>query len=577
MEYSRKTCASFVCPSKRMVCGIVMVACVWLHSFQLARARVADTIRDSKPPVETPLLKSLMGCRVSGVSPTWADFSIDLDADEAVPTIAWLSDPALGMPLKIGEGLYALFTSDGKSGVNLWHLDVKHQKITHKVHVDAGVDGTVGFQGWHWHQVGEQNLREILSVSISENSKFVGEKKFVRFDGKSLTTTIDLLTTKVDQKPELAKSLPTKERCLEKLSSQLLAAKTRRDEPGIEAAKAGVAEELAHAGSEFDYERGRFHLSRATVDNLRRIVTDLSLESDRIAEIRRVRDENVGRLPTCPALRDLSWQLQLAEAVASEDLDMLDKLSQGLKAVDLAADRASSLRNLAGYQRVHFIAAGVKGREGDRLEDYHQFVISAPKSLAARDAAILRIHEIAFRNACEIATVEAFDEFVTSFPSATQVADALDHAYDLEKERISDEARTGADVEGIANRLYVRWREDERSGRFLLANRSFRLLSEHPEVMKTSRAVDAQDTRDNLDFRKQMIGLQREHNETLSKVARIQRNQLAVMGEQLTAQQAMASQLGTIGGQLQYINENVRGLGYEQTRTRQAVEDLIGR
>ncbi len=576
MKASLKTRVGLVVASGSAVIRIALVAAgACLGGAPLTHAGVADSIRSSKPPVETDLLKRLMGCRISGVSPTWTDFSVDLDADSAVPSHEWLSNPKFGTPVKIEDGRYALLTSDGKSAIDLWHLDVKNQGITHKAHVDAGARGAGSFHACYWHRIGDELLCEFLSVHIDNYKTYVGEKSYEKYDGTSCVTTIDLKAATVNQKHASAVKLPSKERCLGNLSKHLLADKTRLKEPDAEMAKAEVARELAKDGVEFDYFRGRFCLSSTTVDSLRTMAAGLSLSAEGVAEINRMRDEKVGRLPTCPALRDLLWQLELAKAVAAEDTDCLEKLMRGWKAEGFSPERAAALSSLAGYQRVNAIAVGVKGGGGDRLADYHAFAIACPKSLAARDAAILRIHEIAFRDACEAATVAAFDDFVTSFPAAMQVPDALCHAYELEEERVTQEAMKGVDMEKCANSLYTQWRKNEREGKLLLADRSFRLLSEHPKLTETSRAVDAQDARDNLDFRKQILGLQRAQNDTLRTVAQVQQQQLAVMGEQLTAQQSVASQLGSIGGRLQYMSDEVRGIRYEQTRTRQAVEDLV--
>ncbi|MEZ5950017.1 MAG: hypothetical protein R3C12_12545 [Planctomycetaceae bacterium] len=99
-----------------------------------------------------------------------------------------------------------------------------------------------------------------------------------------------------------------------------------------------------------------------------------------------------------------------------------------------------------------------------------------------------------------------------------------------------------------------------------MAERLWKILTEETDFNRTQAASRTQDARDRDDYRAQMLKIQKERNEILTRIEHIQREQLAVAREQLqVAYEANAiardgnAILGRINGNLNSIKGIVSG------------------
>jgi hypothetical protein len=531
------------------------------------RPTVADQIRKNKPALASPLLQRLRDCRIKVISPTWADYSFDIDSEGTVPTHNWAGMPAYDTPVQLDPNTIAVVLSTGGQRFSVWHIDVPAGKIIFKVEVDGAVKTTSAgpFESVSWHRINNEFVAEFVSLAIEDSTAFVGPERAPRkkYDGESLITRVNLSTGSVETVRDTAKKNSTEDRCRENLTKKQLHKKTSVQLPPPASVTENIDKALASRGLLFDFKRGRFLLTPAAINGLKQAAGAVAVGgADSLAAIKNTQ-QMVRDLPTCAGTRDLAWQLALADAVATENVAVLDEMCADRRNPNGASDeRRSQMRNLAAFQRLHFVAA-----KGDRVDEYEAFARRCDNGIAARDSAILRTHELRFLDACEQATVAAFDDFVAWVPFAIQSDDATRHAYDLKEESIRLAIADNVPPEEIARDLYNDWRTAVRTGHTHKAKRSFNLLTEQPAMRKTHTSIQAQDTKDNEEFRALMLAHAEKNGSLLSNVIGIQQQQLTVMSGQLLEQSETNARLNSMGSQLQHIE-------YSGQRAASGIESL---
>lgn len=556
-------------------CGVFLIV---LGAFGLSRTATlaadepgttpeANRIRASAPPLESPLFVSIRDNQLRTLSPTWSELSADVDAPGSVAEKEWTGKVGYETPIFLDGLTVAIFEARMESEPALWQLDLDDFTVRCLANLDKPQAGDREFDELVWHEVNGDVLAEFVRIRV-------GRRRATSFEGESVLIEVNLRTGQVQEKKDSAREQRSKENLRKLLLDKRRPAATQITPQPADESLRKLTEVLASKGVAFDQRRARFTISEGQLRQLAQGVERLTLTdndaADKVSELSRV----VQGLPTAPALRDLDWQLRLASAVIRDDTHELDQLAAGAGIQhDVAAERRTALRNLAAYQRLRLVA-----KQGDAIQEYDAFTRQCDDAIAAKDAAILRMHEIGFHAACQMATVDAFDEFARWAPKSLQFDKATEYAEALERERIDSAVAKSRDPDGererIGTGLYVDWRKSAREGHLVKAQRCFGLLGEHPELQRTKAAADAQDTRDEEDFRKTVIRQNDEHTGVLRKVASVQQRQLDVMGQQLaeqkatnvqlnqirvlesaqlTEQQNMNSQLDSVNGQLSYI------------------------
>jgi hypothetical protein len=545
-----------------LLCRLLLIAACGAEAILCAAAPqqpvVADRIRQNKPPLDSPLVQRLRECRIKGVSPTWAGYSFDVDSTGAVPSHDWAGVPGCGTPVQLDENTIAIVQPTQGQKFSVWHIDVPAATIAFKVNVDGAVnaDAVGQFESVSWHCINNDIVGEFISLHITKSTAFVGPDRAPRdkFDGESLMTRLNLRTGSVEAVRDAVKKSSSHARCKENLIDNQFDRKTLAELLPPESVTEDMSRKLAVRGQVFDFKRGRFAVTPSAIGELKQAAEAVNVDGrGALPTIERVHTLLRG-LPSCAGTRDLSWQLSLAEAVATENSAALDAMIADQRNPDAANDdRRSQMRNLAAFQRLHLIAT-----KGDRIDEYDSFARRCDSGIAARDSAILRTHELRFLDACNQATVAAFDDFVTWAPHAIQAKDAIKHAYDLQEEEVRLAIASKEDPEGIARDLYNDWRTAVRQGHRIKAERSFTLLTDEPTMKKTHTSIQAQDTKDEDAFRTQMLVHAQRNDELLSASIGVQQQQLTVMTGQLLEQSETNAQLGRMGSQLQYIEYSGR-------------------
>ena len=217
----------------------------------------------------------------------------------------------------------------------------------------------------------------------------------------------------------------------------------------------------------------------------------------------------VSAKPECPAKNSLLPVLDLCLACSRQDTTELASFLQ-------RSDLRTGLRETASLEQLHLIA-----QDNDTLDAYVSF-LAENADLPAGGFAVLRLHELAYYSACQSATIDAFDTFVDYFPDAVQAEQARTIAYDLEVERAvweaddSNNRREG--LEQIAKRMFVQARQAAREGRYLKAERLFRILVSHPEFSTTDGAIEATNSKDRRDFEAKLLSRLDRINDSLGKI-----------------------------------------------------------
>lgn len=544
--------------------------------------RVADEIRKSIPTLDSDLVKSLRESRMQRISSTWSDSGFEVDKAGSIPERRWSGNAGYGTPLFLSERTVAIIEERRGVEFALWHLDPTTAAIQFITAVNEGQGGKAAnkYDDVTLHRVGDDVLAEFARIYV--------EPRGAKFDGESLIGEINLRTGKLSGSTDRIRQLASEDTLRSRLLKKRRSQDTALDFLTPAEARAKLDAVLNEHGLTFNYRSGRFSLAADTVDSLSRVTSGITLSADGVVEDVRSLRERVQHFATCPALRELDWHLSLCAAVLRNDRPALTDLMATRSLGDgIGDERLAALRNIAAYQLLCLIA-----KDSDEAAEYQRFIGQCDETIAARDAAILRLHEIGFRAACSKATVKAFDEFVQWAPGAIQTPKAIRYADELESERISLELSTASDrdttLSQIANRLYVDWRTAVRVQHSTKAERCFRLLTDHPDLRATAMAVQAQDTQDEQEFRNLVVRQNREHTQVLRHVAAVQEQQLAIMGEHLYEQRATNSALGQVLdeqrattlllGKVDSQLENVQGglsyLNESSSRTASGVEAI---
>jgi hypothetical protein len=499
----------------------------------------AKRIRAAAPALQSPLFVSIRDNRLPGISPTWESFSVDIDAPQSVAGTEWSGVAGYGTPVFLDDETVAILSKRPQNEPALWKIGLSDCSIQCLVALDQPPDGQREYDEFSLHRVNGQIVAELVRMRV-------GRRRSTSFEGEASILEIDLRTGRVDVKKAQARERPSKQNLQEKLLAGRRTADTLLELPPQEETRGKMEKVLAKKGIAFDDTRARFQVSANMIAGLSRDVGRLRLAGNGAADALGALQDKLQELPTAPALRDLGWQVRLAAAVIADDVRELDQLLDGAGIKDdVPRERAVALRNLAAYQRLRLVL-----ENGDSLADYQAFVANCDSTVAARDAAILRMHEIGFHAACQMATVNAFDEFIRWAPDSLQFEKALEYADSLERERIASELANAVDARGrreeLAAEQYTIWLASLRANHIEKAKRCFGLLSEHPDLKRTQAAMRAQDTQDLREFRAIVIRQNEEQTEVLKTVATVQRHQLDVMGRQLAEQKVTNSQLREI-------------------------------
>lgn len=532
---------------------VVVMIFAGTHAVLSAAAAPQPIAADHKPAMDSPLVERLRGCKIKGISPSWATLPCVVDKDGAVPKHTWSGETAYGTPVQLDDNTIAVVQKERGQKFAVWHLDMATETVVFKVDVDAAVSPAAKgpFDSVSWHRINNDLVGEFISFDIKPWTTFVGQDRSPKtmYDGQALITLVNLRTGDIRRVREGNKRTGTKERCQENLTKQRLGDNSRVELAPPDSVTKHMQQVLAAKKQVFDFRQGRFLLTLEVIDELANAAQAVVIDGPDSLQAIRKTQQIIRNLPTCAAVRDLSWQCSLAEAVVTENVDSLEAMVADRRNPKGASDdRRSQMRNLAAYQWLHLIASN-----GDQLSEYEAFARSCDDGIAARDAAILRIHELRFISACNEATVAAFDDFVAWAPHAIQAKDAIRHAYDLQQGQIQISLASNEDPEAIARNLYNDWRNAVRQGSAIKAQRSFTLLTEEPAMKKTQTSVQAQDTKDEDGFRAIMLAHARKNDELLSSVIAIQQQQLSMMNAQLLEQSEMNVRLGRLGSQLQHI------------------------
>lgn len=508
----------------------------------------AQRIRAAAPDLESPLFVSIRDNRLRNISPTWEGFSPIADAPEATPNKNWTGVAGFGTPVFIDDQKVAILADRPGSEPALWHLGLADYSIRCLTDIEKPRDGDREYDECVWHRVDGDLVAELIRMRV-------GRRRATSFEGESWIIEINLRTGQVTEATHKARERPTKENLQEKLLENRRSAETRIEIPPADESRQKLIALLGEKGVAFDERQTRLQINAKMIGQLSRDIGRLMLTDDDVSNTIAMLQATLNELPTSPATRDLAWQLRLAAAVVADDVNELEQLASGVGLrSDVPAERAIALRNLAAYQQLRLVSD-----QGDVIPNYQEFVRGCDGTIAARDAAILRMHEIGFHAACQMATVDAFDEFIRWAPNSLQFDDAVKYAESLESERIAIAIATADDAdsmrEKLAKGLYVDWRQSVRVGETTKAERCFRLLGTHPELTSTMAAVQAQDTKDEEAFRKTIIRQNEAHTSVLRQVATAQQIQLGLMSQQLEEQRTANRRLGNINSQL----DNVQG------------------
>ena len=477
-------------------------------------SELAKQIRANAPDRNSPLFRKLTEFELNNVPANWANEASLIRAGGFATRYGY------GSPLLIDPNTLALFVTDGGFHYDLWHLDLNTGNFRKAAAFNQGrKDGH--YTSVTYHRQGKSTLAqfEYLDVNPRRDLKPI-------FQGRSAYGWLDLHTGKMRTDGVEFKTNQSRDFLMEKLTAPKLSGRSTLSMTGGSAAVTTANRKLAESGQYFDDSKGVIELQPDLRRSWRDSFAVVRLEeSNATSALRRLQSE-VATAPNCPLTASLRPTLQFAHAAAAED-------PGGLRAY-LDANPNHYLQFHGAMELLHLLA-----KESDDPEEYLKFQEQDPGT-PARDLAILRIHELAFTRACEVASIEVFDDYQSAFPGAQQAQTAAEFAYDLELERARFEIEHAPDpeekLEQVANGFYVTWRDNLRRGQMPTAERMWKILTEEPDFNRTEAATKAQNQKDTDIYREKMLAIQRERNAILTRIEGIQREQLEVSRQQLQAQ-----------------------------------------
>jgi hypothetical protein len=148
-------------------------------------------------------------------------------------------------------------------------------------------------------------------------------------------------------------------------------------------------------------------------------------------------------------------------------------------------------------------------RASNTPSDYLTFLADFPDVVESIEA-LLKIQEIAWKSAVSVNDPLVFDQFVITFIGAKQIVDAIDMAFEVEKQRIEKELHIEKELnsvkslellENIARRLFNEARVAEKQQNRLVAARKYRLLNLE-KFKETKVFIKLLDTEERLAYQK---------------------------------------------------------------------------
>ena len=331
--------------------------------------------------------------------------------------------------------------------------------------------------------------------------------------------------------------------------SKRRSAETAFTPPSRAESLAKIDEQLATLLLKFDATTGTIHVSPVAISRLATDASTIDLQSPFARDAVRALADKANQLPASAASRELIACVQLAEAALSNDTNRL--------VVYLQRQDKATLQSLAAYQCLHLIAL-----QDDSIAGYKKYW-NADRVTPARDASLLRIHELGFYAACKIATIEAMDAFVAWAPNALQAPEARKLAVQLEEERVAfaiEHARDkDAAAEKVARELAAAWRLNRKKKLVTAAERCYELLTTHPDLKATQVALDTSDKKELDDFHEETLLFQRQNMSAIASTEKAHAEQIDIMRNQLSAMEEANPILNYIGGQVAELREDVGG------------------
>lgn len=507
------------------------------HKQEAFESAVARKIRAAAPSPNTLLLTKLRDYRVEKVPLSWTSRST------FVRDSAYENALAHGSPLLIDEHTLALITDLGGQNFQLWHLNLRNGEIRMiKEIADQDPNGKYDYVGCH--RINGKLIMQFIAVTT-------GMFKIVpRFRGYAAYGVLNLETGEIQGKKIEATSDQKLEVLITKLMNDKLSESSTANLPHGTEAVASANERLAQQGLHFDANRASISLLPDLRQRWERELRDLSL-SDSKAPAKLIElEEQVGSAAQCPLTSDLKNNLQFAQAIAGENAPEIRSFIQ--------SNGQHALVHPASMTLVHLIA-----KDNDTVQAYLKFQ-QEDAGTAARDLAIMRIHELSFTAVCRKATTDGFDDFLMSFPGSLQAKDAFRYAYDLELERARFEIEHADDKdkqrEEVANRFGKAWRECVNTGEMSQAERLWKILRDEDDFNHTKAAANAQKAKEQDSYRKKMIALEKERNRILLLLEDIQKRQLAIADQPLLATyEAQAKGRGQVA-KLDRVPSKIRAL-----------------
>lgn len=481
-------------------------------------SQVAKKIRANLPPSDTQLLSKLRNFRIEGVPLEWTRES------PVIHNAAYSGKLTHGSPFLIDDYTLAMITDLGGFNFQLWHLNLKNGEVRLIKEVNDQ-NRNARYDSADCHRINGQLQMQFVTTSAGQ---FNGVPKF---RGTTIYGELNLANGHINGHRVDA----TSDNSLDVLRGKLLRDKypesTRVSLTSGNSAVNTAQSRLSNMGMTVNVQNGTVSLTPAKSSSWETTARSITL-SDSAAPGKLVElERSVESSPKCSLSNELKTTLQFAKAVSREDLGSVRSF--------MSSHGSHRLYFPAAMTQVHLIA-----KESDKIQDYMKFQQEENVGTAARDFAILRIHELAFLHLCKQATVEGFDDFMQMFPGALQFKQAFQNAYELELERARFEIEHASDPEKrreeVATRLYVKWRDALRSNKMAEAERTWKILKEEDDFNRTKAAADAQNAKDLDAYRKKMLAIQEERNRILNRIADIQQQQLEVARQQAAALEQIA-------------------------------------
>lgn len=476
------------------------------------QSTLAPKLRASTPPEQTILSEKLKSYRLEGLPTNWESGST-LFRSNVLPTGYSFGSPFL---IQNGAGLGFIIAESGLN-FSYYQMDLKTgntRKVSSHQYKLPGKYNSVTF-----HPRGNGHLLELICHDIAV------VERAPKFRGLAHYVQLDLENGRVHEFDISKSSSGNKDFVQEEILKGKLPDNRQPGPKQGDTALRLASLELSKQGLSFEPRNAQLSLENTWKGNWSSQLRDLRLTSaEAPAQLRSLRSKVVSA-PSCSLSTDLRTYLDFGIAAADQDQPSLRRFVQ--------TQSSHRLRNLASYELLHCVAAS-----GDHFKDYLAFQQEDPGT-PARDLAILRIHEKAFRYAINESTIETFDEYLAAFPHSLQSADAFRHAYDLELEKarfIVDHAADPKEAaEEIGREMYVNWRDTLRAGELTKAQRFWDILRQEVPFNRTKAATSAQDAKDRDIYRAKMLALQEEQNRILGQIRDIQAQQLQVAQDQLMA------------------------------------------